>query len=170
MLYQHLKHLLKIKKQITIDMSSLDDDYNKHKMNELIIESGLNKYKTKDINEDTFNSGFNLLSSDILTKFRNATHITIETDDDKQWGYSYGFNLFLFLEMITSSTSSWLQIKIQQTLQKQDDICWINILWSLSSSEIQAAFNKKRLKIKKTQNKSARRLIEDCLTISRDSK
>eukprot|EP01084_Bolivina_argentea_P277801 474421_1 len=129
MLYQHLKHLLKIKKQITIDMSSLDDDYNKHKMNELIIESGLNKYKTKDINEDIFKSRFNLLSSHILTKFRNVTHITIETAANTD-GYSYGFNLFLFLEMITSSTSSWLQIKIQQTLQEEDEISWINVLWS----------------------------------------
>eukprot|EP01084_Bolivina_argentea_P277804 474424_1 len=107
MLYQHLKHLLKIKKQITIDMSSLDDDYNKHKMNELIIESGLNKYKTKDINEDTFNSRFNLLSNHILTQFRNVTHITIETmggELEEDYEYSYGFNLIVFLEMITSST------------------------------------------------------------------
>eukprot|EP01084_Bolivina_argentea_P277802 474422_1 len=153
MLYQHLKHLLKIKKQITIDMSSLDDDYNKHKMNELIIESGLNKYKTEDINENTFNSRFNLLSSHILTKFRNVTHITIETLGGRK-GYSHGFNVLLFLEVITSSTS-WLEIKIQQTIDpEEDETSWINILWSSSSSEIQDAFNKKQLKIKKMQNRS----------------
>lgn len=163
------KAYIKNKKQITINMQPLDYFCRKHEMNKLIIESGLKNYKTEDINANTFESRYNLISSETFAQFKYVTHIIIETGFVKK--FCYGFNLLLFLEVIASSLC-WRQIKIQETFNlKTNKTSWIDILWSLSSSKIQTAFHKKHLKIQKTRNKTGAfgKSIKDCLIIERDS-
>ena len=117
-------------------------------------------YHTDKCDVTNIKSRMNLISYDIFKIFPNVEDIMIKTESPNH-GDALPFNMYYFLEIISSSTT-WKRINIQQRMLRsvgKEDESWIFELWSKSSDKLIQEFEKKRFNIKFETRKEELKLV-----------
>eukprot|EP01084_Bolivina_argentea_P201566 344535_1 len=128
--------------QVTCNMFYYDVYYKRtiwKDMCDLLLQSEIKQIKWKD-NDDIFNKKkslkSNLISAVIFLLFKNVKNVLIRTSS------AYVFDLFHFLDILTVSIKSDVQI----TIEGNND-GWISKLWSLKKLEIENEYKKHNFKL-----------------------
>lgn len=111
------------------------------------LQGNITMISIQDFNALTFKRKINLISPDIFEIFPNCKSFHISTNTPGfDVDYSYPFNMYQFLTIITKS-SSWEKFEISHTIEEAKRGSWISKTWEALSGSLINTYGSKQLAI-----------------------